>query len=192
MSISLKIVALGTSLTATPGWVADVGTRVEQCTQRDVQTKVFAKGGATSRWGLSQIEQVAASKPDAILIEFAASDSNLRRLVSLAESHSNHQKLIQDLRQAQPNIRIFLIAVVPTWGLRGSWIRPWISRYYELYPALAESEHVGFVDARPQWRLSHLHDDVPDGVHPTQKAMLDNVAPIVAGSVCNALTGRSN
>jgi hypothetical protein len=81
---------------------------------------------------------------------------------------------------------IFLIAVSPTWGLRGFWIRPWLDRYYGLYAQLAQTEGVDFIDARPQWDMSTIRKTVPDGLHPAPQAMQQIVAPYVARRICAA------
>ncbi len=140
----------------------------------------------TSRWGLAQTPKLIADRPDVLLIEFAANDANLRRFVSPSESRSNHEEIIRAVRKAHPRARIFLIAVSPTWGARGFWIRPWLDRYYGLYALLAENEGVHFIDARPQWGISTIRETVPDGLHPTPQAMQQIVAPYVAQRVCAA------
>ena len=171
---------------ATAGWTGEVRSLVERCTQRSVALDVVAKSGVTSRWGLSQTPKLIADAVDVLLVEFAANDANLRRFVSLSESRGNHQEIIRAVRKAQPSAKIFLIAVSPTWGLRGFWIRPWLDRYYGLYAQLAQTEGVDFIDARPQWDISTIRKTVPDGLHPAPQAMQQIVAPYVARRICAA------
>lgn len=184
MNLSLKIVALGTSLTATPLWVDKLRTDIQSCVRRDVHVEVVARSGATSRWGVAQIQQVIRATPDVVTMEFAANDANLRRFVSLSESRRNHEAIISAVHQALPTANIFVFAVSPTWGPRGAWIRPWLADYYALYPRLADTRRVGFIDARPEWDLSALRSTIPDGLHPTGPAMAKFVAPILAKAVC--------
>jgi acyl-CoA thioesterase-1 len=186
VSVTLKIIALGTSLMATPGWTEEVRSLVEQCARQSVALDVIAESGVTSRWGLSQTPKLIADGVDVLLIEFAANDANLRRFVSLSESRGNHEEIIGAVRKAHPAAKIFFIAVSPTWGLRGFWIRPWLDRYYALYAQLAETEGVDFIDARPQWDMGTIRKTVPDGLHPTPQAMQQILAPYVAGRICAA------
>jgi acyl-CoA thioesterase I len=186
LSITLKIVALGTSLMASPGWTDKVRSLVEQCARAPVALDVVAKSGATSRWGLAQTPKLIADGIDVLLMEFAANDSNLRRFVSLSESRSNHEEIIRAVRKAHPSAKIFLVAVSPTWGPRGFLIRPWLERYYALYAQLAETEGVDFIDARPRWDMSTIRETVPDGLHPTPQAMQRILAPYVADRLCAA------
>jgi acyl-CoA thioesterase I len=97
----------------------------------EVGVQRIAKSGATSRWGLEQKQQVVLAKPDVLLIEFAAGDANLRRFVSFSESERNHAEIIKTVHQAKPDAKIYLLALNPTWGLRGVWIRPRLDSYYE-------------------------------------------------------------
>ena len=129
----------------------------------------IAKSGATSRWGLEQKEQVVLAKPDVLLIEFAAVDANLRRFVSFSESERNHAEIIKTVHQAKPDAKIYLLALNPTWGLRGVWIRPSLDSYYELYRALAKTLGIGFIDVRPKWDRAAIQSTVPDGLHLTTR-----------------------
>ena len=56
-------------------------------------------GGATSAWGLDQVDVVIAKAPDLIVLEFAINDADLGRGLSLAESRDNHRSLILQLHQ---------------------------------------------------------------------------------------------
>ena len=190
MAVGLKIIALGTSLTATPLWTGEFKVRLESCLRADVEVQTVAKGGATSRWGIQQTQQVILARPDVLLVEFAANDADLRRLISVAESKQNHVEIIQGVRLANPDIKVFLMAVNPTWGVRGSWIRPRLDAYYGLYADLAKSMGVGFIDIRPRWLWSSIGDTVPDGLHPTSRAMMEIVAPYLAEVVCGQLNER--
>ncbi|WP_430516656.1 SGNH/GDSL hydrolase family protein [Bradyrhizobium yuanmingense] len=186
MSLSLKILALGTSLTATPLWVERLRTDVQNCAGRDVEIEVVARNGANSRWGLSQIQHVIDAKPDVVTIEFAVNDASLRHLVSLGESRKNHENIIALIRRALPAAKIVLFAVSPTWGARGVWIRPWLTDYYALYPRLADTLQVSFVDARPAWDKYDAGSAIPDGLHPTGQAMSEFVAPVLAKAICSS------
>lgn len=190
MTIGLKILALGTSLTATPLWPDQLKVQMENCLQQPVEVQVIARRGMTSRWGLEQTERVVLAKPDLLFIEFAANDADLRRWLFLPESKQNHIKLIQAARAANPHIKIILWAVNPTWGIR-SWIRPRLNAYYGLYPGLAQEQpDVSFVDVRPKWDWKQIGETVPDGLHPTPQAMIAIAGPNLAEPACKQLNSQ--
>ena len=190
MAVGLKIVALGTSLTATPLWTGEFKVTLEACLRVGVGVQTVAKGGATSRWGIQQIEQVILGRPDVLLLEFAANDADLRRWISPSESKQNHVEIIQKVRRANPDIKVFLLAINPTWGVRGFWIRPRLDVYYGLYADLAKSLGVGFIDIRPRWHWNSIGDTVPDGLHPTSRAMMEIAVPYLVEIVCGQLNAR--
>ena len=183
----LKLVALGTSLIDTPFWTNELQTQLAKCVGAEVGVQRIAKSGATSRWGLEQKEQVVLAKPDVLLIEFAANDANVQRFVSVSESERNHAEIIRTVHQAKPDVQIYLLALNPTWGLRGLWIRPRLNSYYEIYHALAKPLGIGFIDVRPKWDRAAIQSTVPDGLHPTTQAMEEIAAPYIAEVVCGGL-----
>ena len=185
--MSLRIVALGTSLTATSLWTEELRRRVERGINHEVHLCVIARSGATSRWGLAQASRLSSTRPDVLTIEFAANDANVRHLLPVSESSRNHVSLIDIARHVLPAVKIFLLAVSPTWGARGFWIRPRLSRYHRLYASLAQADGISFVDCRAAWNVSTIRATVPDGLHPTPDGMTRIVAPAVASAICEAL-----
>jgi acyl-CoA thioesterase I len=134
----------------------------------------FAKVGATSRWGLQVVAQVAQAIPDIVIVEFATNDAAMHRRISLRESAANVTSVIRSLRSADANVRIYLMTMSPAIGFRGL-IRWRLNRYYDVYTDLAAREHTGLIENRPAWTsLPHesLTRALPDGTHPTAEFSL--------------------
>jgi hypothetical protein len=165
----MVIAAMGTSLTARGAWLQELPTALEALVRRPVRARNFARIGATSRWGLAVVDDVARARPDIAIIEFASNDAALHRRVSLAESAANVTAIIRRLRTADGNIRLHLMTMSPAIGLRGL-LRPRLGRYYDLYPSLSARERTGLIDNRPDWEAlppANLVRALPDGSHPT-------------------------
>ena len=70
----------------------------------------FVNGsGAYANHGENHLRWVAAEKPDAVIIEFATGlDCADRFDISVAQSRANHEIIIRTLREANPEVEIFL------------------------------------------------------------------------------------
>jgi acyl-CoA thioesterase I len=183
-----RIVTLGTSLTATGGWQTPLADRLTRCLRKPVDIVNHGKSGANSQWGLSEIANVAAARPDIVLIEFSANDASLHGGVSLATSRANITTIVNDLRTQAPGVRIVLMAMNPMHGLRGA-MRPALDDYYDLYRELAGSLGIAFVDLRPAWRRlsdSELKAAIPDGIHPNDTEATKIMMPTLAQAICGA------
>lgn len=67
---------------------------------------LFVNGEGDFRHGLSW---VASEKPDAVIIEFAPGADAVNRFnLSVADSRANHERIIRELRAANPHMDIFL------------------------------------------------------------------------------------
>ncbi|MEH3145452.1 MAG: SGNH/GDSL hydrolase family protein [Methylobacterium frigidaeris] len=179
---AVRIVTLGTSLTARHGWQPDLAARLQAAWGRPVTVHAVARGGAGSRWGLGQVAAVLAHDPDIVLIEFAANDADLRRRTGLSESRDNHVRLIAAIRERRPGTRIHLMTMSPQHGLVRRWIlRPFMDAYSDQYAALSREAGVGLIDVRPLWREDSVDPgrDIPDGAHPTRAATLRITVPAI-------------
>ncbi|MBT8408057.1 MAG: SGNH/GDSL hydrolase family protein [Alphaproteobacteria bacterium] len=191
-----RIAFIGTSLTADTSWPSAAAARLQACLGRPVSARVFAKGGATSGWGLSQAEPAGAAPFDLILIEFAINDADLRRGVSLSQSVANHETLISQLRRAQAGAVIAMLRLNRAYGTRGL-LRPRLGAYERQLSQLFTSRANGVIDMRPDWaaaiaaaqRAGTLPAVLPDGLHPTDTAALQINAAGVADAV-SAAAGR--
>ena len=180
----VTIVFMGTSLTAGDPWPDRVAALLETCLKHPLRAFRIAQGGATSAWGLDQVDVVIAKAPDLIVLEFAINDADLRRGLSLAESRDNHRSLILQLHQGLPEVPIILMTMNPATGLRRL-LRPRLAAYYGLYSDLAEQQAVGLIDLYPRWqaRLTIAQDliaqDLIDGVHPSAQSIDLVIVPVV-------------
>lgn len=174
-----RIVFMGTSLTAGNPWPEAVTTQLEICLKRPMQNFRIAQGGATSVWGLAQVDRVVAKAPYLILLEFAINDADVRRGLSLQDSRDTHRSLILRLQQGVPDAQIILLTMNPATGLRRL-LRPRLAAYYALYSDLAETHNIGLIDLYPRWqRRATLAQDLIDGVHPQPDSASAVIVPVV-------------
>ena len=176
----LTIVFMGTSLTAASGgWPALVAQSLEACRPNSVQALRIARGGATSAWGVSQLETVIALAPDLVVLEFAINDADLRRGISLTASEANHRAIVTRLKLRLPEVPIILMTTNPAIGLRRL-LRPRLPAYYALYHKLSLETGAGLIDLTPRWLTSPtLAQDLTDGIHPSPAAAASVVVPVV-------------
>jgi lysophospholipase L1-like esterase len=161
------IAALGTSLTRDGGWVAALEEKLRACGNEGVRVLNFGGSGETSEWGRTQIERVAAERPDVLLIEFAINDAHLLKGMSRARARENIEVIVTEVRRHVPSVRVLLLSMNPVHGLRG-WARPLYNWYNDDYGPLASHLGAEWIDLRPVWIASGLDlaDAIPDGVHP--------------------------
>lgn len=195
----VHIVAFGTSLTAQTPWTQDLATALNRCGMAASVTNV-AEGAKTSRWGLETLaDRVLDARPDLVLIEFAINDAYRPNGISLAESRSNTEQMIDRIRQRFPKAKIWLMTMNPVWkGYEAD--RPDLSLYYGQYRAIAQDKAVEYLDNFPDWQTifagdpSRLAETVPDGVHPTLAAhravTVKNLAAALAGQSCRLDNAR--
>ena len=187
----LVLAVVGTSLTARSAWPEAVAERLARCSGRDVRLRRFARPGANSDWGLSQVSAVAAARPGLVLIEFTINDADLRDGVSLRRSAENHRGLIAVVRQEVPEVSVALVSLNPPRGWR--WLtRPLLGRYRAVYAELAATESTGFVDLDPLWRAALAEGGgaalLPDGLHPAPAAVARLVTPAMMAAVGPAVS----
>lgn len=180
----LKIVALGTSLTARGGWSQPLAEALAECEGRPVEISVIARPGATSSWGQEQVDQVIGASPDVVLTEFAVNDSALQNFVTLADSARNISAIISALNASSRPPKIYLMAMNPVHGAK-SWLRPSLAAYEEAHQAVAGEQGAGFIDMRAAWmRLGEGERRrlIPDGLHPDPREDSSIIVPtLIAG-----------
>lgn len=180
------VVTVGTSLTASIDWQPILAARLTRCWGRPVEVLRVAESGVTSRWGLEQIDRIAALRPDFVIIEFAMNDANWRRFVSRAESRANIVAIGRRLRERLPDVSIHLMTTNVVHGLRGL-MRPNVDVFYGQYRAVAASEGWGLIDIAPKWRAlsaKALTEAIPDGIHPTLQAFEAVAIPEIVSALC--------
>ncbi|MGE3875156.1 MAG: SGNH/GDSL hydrolase family protein [Parvibaculaceae bacterium] len=176
---TLKIVTLGTSLSARGGWQEPLRHSLDACLDGEVTVVNLAKSGMTSDWGLTQIGKVVAERPDVVLVEFAANDADVTEFMSLEHSAANIAEIVSRLRESETRPSVYVMAMNPVSGLRGM-MRPFLGDYEAMHAEAARKAGAGFIDHRPAWaRLSgeELAGAIADGLHPDPAAASRVIVP---------------
>lgn len=187
----LKIVVLGTSLTARYDWPAQLETKLAACLDRPVEVETVARPGASVAWGVEQVATVLDLEPDLVLVEFAINDADLRDGVGRNRARELTTYLLAALAAAPAPPQVALMTMSPAQGLRG-WLRPELARRYGDYRVLAAAAGTGLVDLYPRWlarpRAERGLGD--DGLHPDPGVVAEMIVPVLAEYIGQA-AGRS-
>lgn len=177
----LRVTVLGTSLSHDETWPALLADRLTTCLSHPTEITVVARPGASVRWGLTQVDKVATSAPDLVLMEFAINDADLRDGLSLPEAQALHGDLITALRAARPEAQLWLMSMSPAQGIRGL-IRPRLTAHYLQYRTLAEVHDTGLIDLYPRWRAlpRSARGLARDGLHPDRAVAARVIVPVIA------------
>ena len=186
------IAAFGTSLTHSGGWIEPLQEQLTRCFGQPVRVLDFGRDGKTSEWALTSVGQIIEAHPDVVLIEFSVNDAAWFKGFSLRRSRENTTAIIQAIRRALPEARIFLMTISPAIGPR-RWIRLNLDAYYSLYQSLATELGIGFIDNRPAWKLltaKELRQGIPDGAHPLPELASRLIVPTITRAIIPECTGR--
>jgi lysophospholipase L1-like esterase len=189
---TIRIVALGTSLTARGGWSEPLAAALSRCEGKPVSVTLIALPGATSSWGRRQIERVLAAGPDLVLIEFAVNDAAIHNFVSLAQSRENIRAIIAALRRQQRPPKIHLMRMNPVHGAK-AWLRPSLASYEAAHRDMAREQGAGFIDHRAAWsRVSEADRErlIPDGLHPDPREAGEIIVPTLVRSLAGVDCGQ--
>ena len=160
----LRIVVLGTSLGHRALWPEAVGQALSDCLGRPVGIGRLTLPGASSDWGLTQVDAVAAQAPDLVTVEFAINDADLWDGLSLQESRANLARMVAEF--GGRGVAVLLVGTGPV-GRVAAMKRPFLPVFQDIYPELAREEGTGFFDAERRWRaLPGWRTALADGVHP--------------------------
>jgi acyl-CoA thioesterase I len=180
---SQKIVAYGTSLTASAAWPAGLQQQLRGRFGRKVQVVNAAGNGMDSRWGLANLaERVLKEKPAAVLIEFTVNDALGQSKLSPRESAANLTEMIRRIRGCQPPCEVIVMIMNPPTG-QALAKRAQIRRYESGYRSVAQRESCSLVDFSPLWRRMMAQEPArwqryaPDGLHPTAAAGDEVILP---------------
>jgi lysophospholipase L1-like esterase len=192
----MRLVVLGTSLTAGAAWPDRLGAALNGCADRPVTVLRVARAGAHSGWGRGQAAAVAALRPDLVLIEFTINDADLRDGQGLGTARANHRALIAALGAARPEARLALMTMSPAFGLRGL-MRPRLAAHQAQYRDLAAGGagggDLGLIDLAPLWAEAltpgRRRALMPDGLHPTDAAVAAVALPAMLAQVAAAVPG---
>lgn len=189
----LRIVTTGTSLTARGGWQDALRDRTQACLQRPVEVLTVARSGATSDWGLTQLDEIGGLKPDVILVEFYVNDAALHRFVSQSHSRRNIDGILDGLRQRAPSARIILMGMNPMRGK--SWlVRPFLADYMREHRDAGTERGLEFIDFGPDWAAlspEALAAAIPDGAHPRPEVAAAIIAPKAAAAIAGNTCGKT-
>lgn len=173
---ALRIVAFGSSLTASYNWPKALGPALSACRGgTTVEVQPIARPGAGSTWGMGAVDQVIAVAPDLVLMEFSINDADLRDGVSLSTARRQHAQILDRLAAELPKTKVLLLTMSPAYGLRGA-LRPWLAEHYELYPDLAAARGLGVLDLFARWRGVE-RAVFPDGLHPQEQMAAELILP---------------
>jgi lysophospholipase L1-like esterase len=179
------VVALGTSLTHSGGWIKPLEKQLTECLGRPVNVLDFGRDGATSDWGVSVVGEVIRAQPDVILIEFAVNDAAWFKGFSLRHSQENVKKIVRAVREVRLPVKTFLMTMSPSFGPR-AWIRPQMEAYYEVYKVVADELDIGYIDNLANWKnlaKDELGAGIPDGLHPLPEVAARILVPTIAGAI---------
>lgn len=118
-------------------------------------------GGETSAGGLSRIDWVLQNRPDVFILELGGNDG--LRGVDPRVTHRNLRAIIRRVRERYPATKIILAGMQapPNMGPR------FVAEFREIYPKLAESEHVFLIPFILEGVGGIPELNQPDGIHPT-------------------------
>ena len=213
---SATIVTMGTSLTGggsnwvTPfaAWLADEFGDKAKVVNVGVgasasQTVPAMSPQVKGRCGLDAVEKVAGIKPDAVFIEFAVNDAYVPYGISLEQSKTNLNTIINRILAAHQDAEIIVMTMnsaldVPTKRAMGATHRPQLAAYYQGYRDVASQRGLRVVDLYPHW-LELMNKDrptfvqfVPDGLHPTQEAYQQVVMPVLKDTLTGVAKSRND
>lgn len=192
----MKVIALGTSLTHSGGWLKPLEQQLTECLDQSVNVVDFGRNGATSEWGVASLPEVVQAEPDVVLIEFSVNDAALFKGISLRKSQENVRKIVLAVRKARPLSQIFLMTMNPAFGPR-AWIRPRMNTYYDAYRVLANELGIGYIDNLRDWNNlpeAELRAHIPDGLHPepewARHVLVPGIVSAIGATACSE-TGPS-
>lgn len=204
----IRIVLLGTSITRAGGdpggWhegtpaKPGLGPRLRSWLPgQTIEIVNHGHGGAASDYLLARVPDVIAANPSIVMIDSCTNDSHGAKRITPSAAMQNVADIIAQLRAALPGVFVGIWTLAPVLHQIAPKTLIWTDRYHDGYRRLASGQHTiapapvidYFFDALPCW--SRLCDDgrdrrpahIPDGVHPTQAAMLSYVVPYMANAM---------
>ena len=128
--------------------------------------------GETTSGGQSRVDWVLNQKPDIFVLELGANDG--LRGISLEETKSNLQSIIDKVRKKNPEVRIVLagMQIPPNMGPE------YTSEFRSIFPELAERNEVELIPFLLDGVAGDPDLNQRDGIHPTaagQRIVAENV-----------------
>lgn len=164
-----------------------------------VQVVNSGLAGRASRTALQLLDdKVIRHRPDALLMEWAVNDAHdyfhepdaLDAGVAPDESRRNLETLVERVQAALPKCEILLWTTNPTFDASGSTMRsgsarPDLNLYYQGVREVAWARGLRVIDAETFWDSLRVSDEsdfralIPDGAHPTPKALRERLVPFL-------------
>lgn len=164
-----------------------------------VEVLNFGLSGKASRTALEVLEsKVLPTAPDALLTEWAINDAHsffhepqaLDAGIGLGQSRENLETIIERVQAALPRSEILLMTTNPTFDvpgglMQGRTARPLLEAFYEGVREVASARGLTLIDGEKFWNSLRLRDEaqfclwVPDGVHPTPRALREQFVPFL-------------
>lgn len=196
-----KLAVFGTSLSSHLAPILRVSLRERFGEQVEVVN--LGLPGKASRTAIQVLEtRVLPAAPDALLIEWAINDAHsyfhepqaLDAGLSLEESRMNLETMIQQVQSALPGCEIMLMTTNPTFDvpgatMRGRTARPHLEAFYEVVREVASARGLTLIEGENFWNSLRLRDIglfgslLPDGVHPTPRALREHFVPFLEGAL---------
>jgi len=176
----LRLVIMGTSLTALYDWPTEVAAGLETCLDHPVALTLIARPGAQSPWGVTQLPQVAEAQPDIVVLEMAINDADFRDGIWLRDSRAAHEAMIDGITALPDPPQLVLMTMSPAEGPRG-WMRFRLAAYYAMVADLAALRGLGLLDLYPRWLAlpSEARGLQADGLHPEAGV----AGPLIGGAL---------
>lgn len=132
--------------------------------------------GETTSGGNRRVDWVLNQKPDVFVLELGANDG--LRGISLEETRSNLQSIIDKVREKNPKVRILLagMQIPPNMGPE------YTSEFRNIFPELADSNGLELIPFLLDGVAGDPDLNQRDGIHPTaegQRIVADNVWEIL-------------
>jgi lysophospholipase L1-like esterase len=175
----LHILLVGTSLTAGGDWPDALGDRLNACRTSRVTIERLALPGATGDWGAAALAERLNSSPlpQLVLVEFTINDARLFRGLSMRTSRRLTERMVAAIARA--GATPLLLTMSPAIGVRALG-RPWAAAYRAQYGEIAAATGAGLVETVAAFEAlppQELRRAIPDGVHPTNEAMINILVP---------------
>ncbi|WP_455243533.1 arylesterase [Petrachloros mirabilis] len=159
-----RIVAFGNSLTAGLGVSPDetYPAHLQQHLDRSgIRYRVVNAGvsGDTTAGGLRRVAWILKSRPQVVILELGGNDG-LRGL-SLSETRSNLETIIQKFREASVTVVLAGIQLPPNYG------KEYTAGFQAIYPALAKKYGLVFIPFILEGVAGSVTLNQADGIHPT-------------------------
>ena len=185
----VRVLLLGTSLTAGGRWNDALQHALSACRSGGVVVERLARPGANSAWGQEALAQrlQTGGRPDLLVVEFSINDASLWRGMTLDKSKARHREILTLAEQA--GVPVWLSTMSPAFGTK-AWQRPGQVAYRAAYQDVARSTGAGLIATVPAWnRLSAQArgEAMPDDLHPVDAAMREITVPALVAALSPVL-----